>query len=677
MIITRITLCDYGTYRGTNEFDLEPREGRPVILVGGTNGAGKTTLFESVMLCLYGMASGRYHTRRSYHAALIKRIHRRPDGSRAGGASVAVRFRFHHNGQVTEYAVRRSWTGAGGKAEEELDVRSGPPEGGEEGMSPLDTVERAHWQEFIGGLIPRGIANLFFFDGERVVRMAREGTEDAVIRESFGSLLGIEVVEQLRSDLQVSLARSLRGGDAALRDRFEGYDKEKREYKRSVGLLREAAARKRGEIDAVSREIEAAESAITRIGGGFADRREEAVRALAEKRAAYGEVHKRLAELCAGVLPMAMIPGRLQDLKGRLEADEDARRRAAGTQMANSKLREARTRAGRGFWEGEAGLPAREARRAATAVRRLLDSLAETEPEKAPTFGFSPEQASRMVRVMDGAGNGVLEPLRADTQEIVRLGEEVAALEGTLASAPRDDELGKQVSAIGRLRTRQGELRAETDHLEQKEASHISMIRQLDARLRETVQAMHAARGAETGADLSRKVQLVLDEMIRRMRAQKVGLLERYLREALGMLLRKRALIEEVRVDPATFEVTLYRGGHRLAKDTLSEGEKQMLAMAVLWALAKTSGRPLPFLIDTPLARLDEAHRSNVVERFLPTASHQSVVLSTDTEVGEAYHGRLSPYLARAYAMEYDEGAGAVRVHDGYFWEGGRRTVAV
>ena len=675
MIITGITLCDYGTYRGINEFDLEPRDGRPVILVGGTNGAGKTTLFESVMLCLYGIASGRHNTRKSYHAALIKRMHRRPGGPRSKDSSVEVRFRFHHNGRVTQYRVRRSWTRiAGGRVEEELDVKSGPP-GGEGGMSALDTVERAHWQGFIGGLIPKGIASLFFFDGERVVRMAREGTEDAIIRESFMSLLGMEVMEQLRTDLQVNLARSLAGGDAALRDEFERYNAEKTECKKSVGRLREAAARKRSEMDAVSRRIEAAEESITKIGGGFADRRDEAVRVLAEKRASYEAVRKRLAELCAEVLPLAMIPGRLQSLKDRLDADEDARRRTAGRQMANAKLQEAKSCTGRKFWE-EAGLPAREARKASGAVLRLLDSLAEPDTEHAPSFGFSPEQASRMTGTMDRA-EAALRSLKAYTQEIMRLSEEIEVLESSLASAPRDDELGRKVHEIGRLRSQEGELRAEMNHVEQRTASNSSMIQHLDARLRDTISKMHAAEGARTGAALSRKVQEVLDEMIQRMRVKKVGLLERYLLDALGMLLRKKRLIEEVRVDPSTFEVTLYRGGHKIPKDMLSEGEKQMLAMAVLWALAKTSGRPLPFMIDTPLARLDETHRSNIVGRFLPTASHQSVVLSTDTEIGEAYHRRLAPYLARSYAMEYDEDAGAARIHDGYFWKDGRRIVAV
>ena len=70
-----------------------------------------------------------------------------------------------------------------------------------------------------------------------------------------------------------------------------------------------------------------------------------------------------------------------------------------------------------------------------------------------------------------------------------------------------------------------------------------------------------------------------------------------------------------------------------------------MLATAVLWALAKTSGRPLPFMIDTPLARLDSNHRNNLVEKFFPIVSHQILIFSTDEEIKNQYYEKLKPYM--------------------------------
>ena len=97
--------------------------------------------------------------------------------------------------------------------------------------------------------------------------------------------------------------------------------------------------------------------------------------------------------------------------------------------------------------------------------------------------------------------------------------------------------------------------------------------------------------------------------------------------------------------------------GTALAKERLSEGEKQIFAISVLWGLARASSRPLPAVIDTPMARLDATHRRNLVERYFPNASHQVVILSTDTEVDRDYYQALQPHIARAYHLNYDEDA--------------------
>ena len=55
MIITQLTLQNFGVYRGTNQFKFENR--KPVVLIGGMNGRGKTTFLEAVLLALYGSNS--------------------------------------------------------------------------------------------------------------------------------------------------------------------------------------------------------------------------------------------------------------------------------------------------------------------------------------------------------------------------------------------------------------------------------------------------------------------------------------------------------------------------------------------------------------------------------------------------------------------------------------------
>jgi DNA sulfur modification protein DndD len=83
------------------------------------------------------------------------------------------------------------------------------------------------------------------------------------------------------------------------------------------------------------------------------------------------------------------------------------------------------------------------------------------------------------------------------------------------------------------------------------------------------------------------------------------------------------------------------------------------------------SGRNLPVAIDTPLGRLDSSHRHNLVERYFPSASHQVILLSTDTEIGRVELEQLQQQdaIAREYLLQYDSAQRQTTVKPGYFFE--------
>ena len=131
---------------------------------------------------------------------------------------------------------------------------------------------------------------------------------------------------------------------------------------------------------------------------------------------------------------------------------------------------------------------------------------------------------------------------------------------------------------------------------------------------------------------------------LQRVTERKIDRLSALITESFRFLLRKQTLVERILIDPATFAITLYdEAGQAIAKQRLSEGEKQIFAISVLWGLARASARPLPAVIDTPMARLDAAHRQHLVERYFPNASHQVIIFSTDTEVDRQYYQALQP----------------------------------
>ena len=77
-----------------------------------------------------------------------------------------------------------------------------------ESQEKADEVEdtgEEKWHLFVEEILPRAIAPFFFFDGEKVAELA-SSDHDSHIHSSIRSLLGIDIIDQLISDLWTVLS---------------------------------------------------------------------------------------------------------------------------------------------------------------------------------------------------------------------------------------------------------------------------------------------------------------------------------------------------------------------------------------------------------------------------------------------------------------------------------------
>ena len=167
------------------------------------------------------------------------------------------------------------------------------------------------------------------------------------------------------------------------------------------------------------------------------------------------------------------------------------------------------------------------------------------------------------------------------------------------------------------------------------------------------------------------KAQATLKLFKEKLTLKKLNKLEVEITDCFRYLLHKTDLVHRVAIDTDTFSLSIYDPeGKPVPKHRLSAGEKQLLAIAFLWGLARVSGRLLPVAIDTPLGRLDSSHRNNLVERYFPSASHQVILLSTDTEISKLEYDKLQELeaIAHSYLLKYDSAKRQTTVEQGYFW---------
>jgi DNA sulfur modification protein DndD len=252
-----------------------------------------------------------------------------------------------------------------------------------------------------------------------------------------------------------------------------------------------------------------------------------------------------------------------------------------------------------------------------------------------------------------------------------QLSDDIDALEGKLAKAASAEDYEILKSACNTAQTDLKECQMALD-------IHRHRYGELE-RQRQALQKKLSSYGKDAIADsqanilleTAPRVQATLAAFRDKLSDKKLGSLETQVTQHFKLLLHKASLVSQVMIDPATFRLDLYDSeGAPLPIQRLSAGEKQLLAIAFLWGLANASGRQLPVAIDTPLGRLDSEHRNHLVDRYFPQASHQVILLSTDTEIRteEVERLRAAGAIAREYRLEYDPKQRQTAVVSGYFW---------
>ncbi|MFM6753868.1 MAG: DNA sulfur modification protein DndD, partial [Dolichospermum sp.] len=248
---------------------------------------------------------------------------------------------------------------------------------------------------------------------------------------------------------------------------------------------------------------------------------------------------------------------------------------------------------------------------------------------------------------------------------------EILTLERQVQTAAAPEEYMKLQKAVKEAQTGFNQIKYQAEMMNQKLIELESETKKLRQELNEYTVENLKYQNSEHIIDSATKVQQTLKIFRERLTLRKLNKLEEEVKNCFLYLLHKSDLVHRIAIDSKTFGLSLYDyNGKPVPKHRLSAGEKQLLAIAFLWGLAKVSGRRLPIAIDTPLGRLDSSHRNNLVERYFPSASHQVILLSTDTEIAKKEYQTLqeTEAIAREYLLQYNSSKRETTIKPGYFW---------
>lgn len=658
MFLEEITISNVGLFRKENTIRFAPPSpDKPIVLIGGLNGSGKTTLLDAIQLALYGKRARLSNRGNLSYEEYLRRSINKNELNKP--ASITLNFRQSVDGREQKFQVYRTWKENGRGLVETLTIHKN---------DSLDKVLTDTWTEYVEELIPVEISQLFFFDGEKIESFANYENSASLVSRAVHSLLGLDVVNTLSSDL-ITLERNKR---ISVKSYAEKQTIEK--LQQEISRLDEARedlsmerASAQSELDRRNKELSEAENNYNKNGGALFDQRDKIENELHSLQENLNELENQLISYSENVLPLLLVPNLLSEIR---------------RQNFNEKKMSEIAIVGQVIIERDQNLldfmkVNKLCVQAFNSVKQFLDedrrNRTNSADELESFLDLAPEVEHDLEKIQSVVLPNLKERISEKLVEENDLQSQIIDIERKLAGVPAQDlviqlaqEKAEAQKAFAEAERKLFEIDDKIKRLaNERNEINAKLISQLEQKVKDEFEREDAGRMVQH----AQLVRNTLDRFRVAMVSRHSSKIASLVLDSFRRLLRKEFLVSNITINTETFTLELYGTDKQIiSPERLSAGERQLLAISMLWGLARASGRPLPVVIDTPLGRLDTTHRRKLVEDYFPYASHQVILLSTDEEIDKKHYDKLEPYIGHSYHLEFNDKNGSTEVKPGYFW---------
>lgn len=657
MIINKLVMRNFRVFRGEHTLELEPENdtGKPIILIGGLNGSGKTSILTAIRLALYGpQAFDDVYTKQGYIERLSSLVHNgKPDAFEDFTHSfVEIVFTLQIDGENHQYRVHREWhRGKGDRLsvfENGLEMTGRTPE---------------LLQGLLNELIPVGVSELFFFDGEKIATLAEDDTGN-ILRIAMQRLLGLDVVYRLKNDLNTFIKNDeQRKISGPILTEINKLEKRKAELIQFAIEKRNKAVAFINIIEANISSLRKYESLLSSLGKNFADSKVSEKAKLKVLESEKSHIEKQLRSLLDGFFPLSLAPNTFKDLFEKIELENKISQANSFRKGLEAFLEDLQL---------ELSIRSTTTLRIATeTISDQLDKFIASQPVGDVVLDVSEREAN----ILHNAFYSIAIREKKQKNELCRQLKEIDhainIAKENIERAPVEDQLGSTFETIRKF---DEAIRSATEDFKNLNAEANKALNEALDCVRELQKHYDKVRTkvtVENASEYALTTLPLLNEYAEKLSKKRIAEVEKEFSIVYKRLARKDELKIQAKIDTATFNVELQdEDGRIIDRNLLSAGEKQIYAVTMLEALGNVSGKLLPIIIDTPLGRLDSHHRDKLVEHYIPEASHQVIILSTDTEIDRKYYYHyLKDCISRSYQIHYSSLSQSSVVKHGYFWK--------
>jgi len=719
MKINKLRLKNFRAYEDEIEFDFTTTENKNIILIGGENGAGKSTIFESIKLCIYGPLAYRYQGQNSSYINKIKsNINNNSLINSNVESFVSIDIELVENTEKNVYTLKRKWIYKDKKISEEFKVYKNYS------IEPLDLEEQNYFENYLKSIISPKLFDFFFFDGELLSNFFISKQSNSNLNQALLTLCNYDTLDVLQSTI-MSTRRKFSGSDNKeieeaninylnLENKLADLYKKKYELESNIGLIET-------ELEELEMNKSNLEKSFRKRGGLLAEEIEKLNKEITNLENRRGELNILIKNFCNETLPFLILKNKLPKLKEQIENENKI---LVYTQLQdklnyNYIFNIIKDKVS----EDQASVFAKSISDAF--IQDLRPKLEDEDFEI--IHRLSNDESNSILSNIKSILNYDSKEISSYYDEIRYISKKIEEIRSVLKSSLDNEGLNEFIinmtnitDSISKLVESKNQYENEIEQLNLEINSTINEIDKAKSKYFNLLKSNNIV-------DMSGKIIVLLNDIISTLTKKKIQDVKENFMYIFKRLFKKDGFIEQIDIDD-NFNVSLYinklygifdienmlenigyvdmykKLGRLFFKDlyselniegynelkhslknvtsmkllnlrtkidieSLSNGEKQIYILCLYWSLIKASGMDVPFIIDTPFARIDEIHRQNIVSEFFSTISSQVIILSTNTEIDQQSYKALKDIISKEYLIEYDDKARKTRKFDGYFYE--------
>ncbi len=648
MILDEITLTNFGIYKGEHKVSLTPKSKKPIILFGAYNGSGKTTFLEALQLVLYGKSAktaGR--GRLAYDEYLQSLINR--DTPKKQGAGLNLKFRTRQEGKEESLEITRTWFESGNNIKENFQVIRN---------NTLDSISSERWGEFVEEIMPSQISELFFFDGEKIEGLADPARSSSLLRTGIYSLLGINSIDNLIKSLtQIEKKKTLELAKSSEKADIEKEEVIAKELTIKYESNKQNIADLNNQIDQAIKSKELIEGQMKISGADLLKNRHVLENQLTELNEKKRFLNADLISISSGLAPLIVVQDILENLRSDVKNSSGHNLKTLSLVNSEFKLLLSRITNSKLSTESLVSLE--------STIRNRLDEI-NKEVNGSP-FDVDLSEIPNIEELDD-----LKKIIKDKIKDSEDFDDEIELISKSLLAVPNEEKVKDIVFELNNVQNTLIKLEVKRDLLLENERAITEELTKVGKSISSKLAAIAEQ---ETESEINSRVISHIKKSKNTLEKFKASLISKHIHtlsdeitDCFRLLHRKQKFDLKFSINSDNFTLSINKPNNLpVSANTLSAGERQLLAVAILWALAKSSGKTLPTVIDTPLGRLDGPHRQKLIKNYFPKASSQVLIFSTDEEVTKEHYESLKPHIAAEYKINYLEETESSSFEEGYF----------